>query len=168
MGIQSGRSAFKGAIGRFGEPDPRPLVIRNMPFAESLEAAVVALDISEETLRARFVCGSEFLQGAGVLQGGVLSAMLDLSMAFLSLAVLPAESTCATAQLNVHFLAPAFPGAFYVEAEMEKSGKRVLFSRATLHPAGGCGPVASATGVFTVLDATTCGSTKPRLNSADA
>lgn len=77
--------------------------------------------------------------------------MLDLSMAFLSLAVLPAESTCATAQLNVHFLGPAYPGAYVAEAQVEKSGKRVLFNRATLTPAGGIRPVASATGVFSVL-----------------
>lgn len=151
MSVRAGRAAFKGAIRRFESPDPRPLVIRNMPFAETMEATVVALDAEAGTLRARFVCGPEFIQGAGVLQGGVLSAMLDLSMAFVSLAVLPAESTCATAQLNVHFLNPAFPGVLFADAEIEKSGKRVLFSRATLTPEGG-EPVASATAVFTVLN----------------
>ncbi len=151
MSIQPGRSAFKGAIQRFDEPNPKPLVIRRMPFAESLEATVVDLDVQAGTLRARFCCGPEFLQGAGVVQGGVLAAMLDLSMAFLSLAVLPAELTCATAQLNTHFLTPALPGVFYAESEVEKSGKRVLFSRATLRPAEGGAAVASATAVFTVL-----------------
>ncbi len=152
MAIQPGRSAFKGAIERFNNPDPEPLFIRRMPFAESLEAAVVGLDVQAGILRARFYCGPEFLQGAGVIQGGALAAMLDLSMAFLSLSVLPATSTCATAQLNVHFLSPAFPGVFYAEAELEKSGKRVLFTRATLHPAEDNAPVASATAVFTVLN----------------
>lgn len=157
MGIQPGRAAFKGAIRRFESADPTPLVIKNMPFAESMEATLVALDANAGTVRTRFVCGTEFLQGAGVLQGGALSAMLDLSMAFLSLAVLPAESTCATAQLNVHFLAPAYPGVFFADAELEKSGKRVIFNRARLIPANGGGPVASATGVFTVLSAATAG-----------
>jgi uncharacterized protein (TIGR00369 family) len=151
MGLQPGRAAFKGAIRRFELTDARPLVIRNMPFAEAMDATVVDLNETAGTLRARFVCGEEFLQGAGVLQGGVLSAMLDLSMAFLSLAVIPAESTCATAQLNVHFLSPAHPGVFFADAEMEKSGKRVLFNRARLTPAGSGRPVASATAVFTVL-----------------
>ncbi|WP_313673656.1 PaaI family thioesterase [Mycolicibacterium sp.] len=153
MGIQPGRIAYKSAIRRFETSDPKPLVIRNMPFAESMEASIVDLDVEAGRLRARFVCGTEFLQGAGVLQGGVLSAMLDLSMAFLSLAILPAEFTCATAQLNVHFLSPAFPGVFFAESEMEKCGKRMLFNRAALHPADGSGPAASATGVFTVLSA---------------
>lgn len=150
--MQPGRSAFKGAIQRFDHPEPRPLVIRGMPFAESLAATVVELDVSAGTLRGRFQCGPESLQGAGVVQGGVLTAMLDLSMAFLGLAVLPAESTCATAQLNVHFLRPAQPGVFYATSEVERSGKRVLFCRATLQPAERDAPVASATAVFTVLN----------------
>ncbi len=152
MRIQPGRSDFKGAIERFKESDPKPLVIRQMPFAESLEATVVGLDVQAGTLRARFRCGPEFIQGAGVVQGGVLAAMLDLSMAFLSLSVLPTEYTCATAQLNVHFLSPAFPGTFVADSELEKYGKRVLFSRAALRPAEDEPPVATATGVFTVLN----------------
>lgn len=153
MALQPGRIAFKGAIQRFESPDPKPLAIRKMPFAESLAATIVSLSAADQTLTARFTCGEEFIQGAGVVQGGVVAAMLDLSMAFVSLSILPAELTCATAQLNVHFLAPAQPGAFHATAEVEKSGKRVLFSRATLFPADGGGPVASASAVFTVLSA---------------
>lgn len=151
MGSQPGRAAFKGAIRRFAEPDAQPLVIRNMPFAESLQATITALDIAERKLIAHFTCGPDYIQGAGVVQGGVLAAMLDLSMAFVCLAELPAETTCATAQLNTHFLNPALPGLFRSESAIEKSGKRVIFSRATLFQADGDKAVASATAVFTVL-----------------
>lgn len=152
MAIQPGRVAFKGAIRRFELPDPPPLAIRKMPFAESLDASILGLDVGERTLSARFVCGPEHIQGAGVVQGGILAAMLDLSMAFVSLAVLPAELTCATAQLNVHYLHPAHPGVFCATSQVEKPGKRVMFSRAELRAADGT-PVASATAVFTVLSA---------------
>lgn len=153
MAIQQGRVAFKSAIERFESPNPKPLTIRKMPFAESLDATIVSLSAGEQKLSARFTCGPEFIQGAGVVQGGVVAAMLDLAMAFVSLSILPAELTCATAQLNIHFLAPAKPGTFHATAEVEKSGKRVLFSRAALFPADGSGPVASATAVFTILSA---------------
>lgn len=151
MATQPGRAAYRGAIQRFDFPNAKPLVIRQMPFAEALGATIVAVDLVARRLRARFDCGTEYLQGAGVLQGGVLASMLDLSMAFVSLAVLPAELTCATAQLNVHYLKPALPGEFCAESEVEKLGKRMLFSRSMLCPAGGGDPVASATAVFTVL-----------------
>lgn len=145
------RAAFKGAIERFQQDNPKPLAIRNMPFAEALQAAVVDLDLEERRLSAHFMCGPEYIQGVGAVQGGILAAMLDLSMAFLCLAELPAQATCATAQLNVHYLRPAFPGPFRSEAQIEKSGKRVMFSRATLFPVDSDKPVASATAVFTVL-----------------
>ena len=151
MAVQPGRSAYKGAIQRFGFPDPKPLAIKQMPFAEDLGATILSVDLEARSLHARFECGPQYLQGAGVLQGGALAAMLDLSMAFLSLAVLPAELTCATAQLNVHYLRPAYPGTFRAEAEVEKPGKRVLFNRAALFGADDDEPVASATAVFTVL-----------------
>lgn len=151
MSAQPGRIAYRGAIARFESPNAKPLAIRQMPFAEAVSATILDLDLQRRWLHARFLCGPEYLQGAGVIQGGVLATMLDLSMAFVSLAVLPAELNCATAQLNVHYLRPAFPGEFHAESEVEKLGKRVLFNRATVRPADGGEPVASATAVFTVL-----------------
>ena len=146
-----GRIAYRGAIARFESPNPKPLAIRQMPFAEALGATILNLDLQRRWLRARYFCGPEYLQGAGVLQGGALATMLDLSMAFVSLAVLPAELNCATAQLNVHYLRPAFPGEFHAESEVEKLGRRVLFNRATVSSADDGEVVASATAVFTVL-----------------
>ena len=151
MAANPSRIAFKRAIERLSQPNAEPLVMKHSPFAESLEAAILSLDLEKRTLRARFNPGRQYLQGAGVLQGGILATMLDFSMAFVSLSVLPEELSCATAQLNVHYLRPANPGLYYAHAEVEKAGKRVLFNRAMLIPAEGGDPVASATATFTGL-----------------
>lgn len=70
MGVQPGREAYKGAIERFAAPDAKPLVIRKMPFAESMGATVVALDTERGVLQAHFVCGPEFLKGPVFFRAG--------------------------------------------------------------------------------------------------
>jgi uncharacterized protein (TIGR00369 family) len=107
--------------------------------------------MDKKKLRARFNPGEQYLQGAGVLQGGILATMLDFSMAFITLAELPEEASCATAQLNVHYLKAARPGMYIVESGIEKSGRRLVFTYASIAPEAGGDPVASATGVFSVL-----------------
>jgi uncharacterized protein (TIGR00369 family) len=151
MATNPGRAAYKGAIERLSGPNPEPLVMKHNPFAISLEAAVISVNLAEKTLRARFNPGPQYLQGAGVLQGGILATMLDFSMAFITLAVLPEDLSCATAQLNIHYLKAAQPGLYYAQSGVEKSGKRLVFTYANLVPDGGTEPVASATAVFTVL-----------------
>lgn len=151
--IQAGRVAFRDAVSTLDGSGSEPLVITDSPFAESLEAEILAADTERRWLRVGFCCGPQFLQSTGTLQGGALATMLDLSMAFASLAALPAEFGCATVQLNVHYLRPAFPGRFHAEAELDKLGKRALFSRAALRPADSAEPVATATAVFSVVGA---------------
>ena len=151
MATNPGRAAFRAAIAKLSLPNPEPLVIRHSPFAQSLEASIVSVDLEHRRLRARFNPGEQYLQGAGVLQGGILATMLDFSMAFITLAVLPEELSCATAQLNVHYLKAAKTGYYIAEAEIEKVGKRLVFNRASIAPAEGGDAVASATAVFSVL-----------------
>src|SRR4051812_6894980 len=116
MATNPGRAAYKHAIAKLMGPDAEPLVIRHSPFAQSLEASIVRIDLEKKVLRARFKPGPEYMQGAGVLQGGILATMLDFSMAFITLGVLPEELSCATAQLNIHYLKAAQPGVYFADS----------------------------------------------------
>jgi uncharacterized protein (TIGR00369 family) len=151
MATNPNRVAFKRALANLGSANPEPMVMKQSPFAESLAAAILSVDLEQKLLRARFTPGAQYLQGAGALQGGILATMLDFSMAFITLAVLPEELSCATAQLNIHYLKVAQPGTYIVESRVEKAGKRLVFTNASIAPEGGDEPVASATAVFTVL-----------------
>ena len=151
MATNPGRAAFKRAIAALSLPDAEPLTMKHSPFAESLGAAILSVDLEKRILRARFTPGVQYLQGAGVLQGGILATMLDFSMAFITLAVLPEEASCATAQLNVHYLKAAHPGTYIAQSGIEKVGKRLVFNYSSIVPEGGGDAVASATGVFSVL-----------------
>ena len=73
-----------------------------------------------------------FVQGAGVLQGGAVSAMLDFAMAFAVLALLPAGQACTTTNANVSFLRAAPRGRYVAIGEIERRGRQLAFTRARL------------------------------------
>ena len=79
-----------------------------------------------------FVPEPLFLQGAGVIQGGALTAMLDFAMAFATLAHMPIGSSCATVNLNTAFLRPAPRGHYLATGEVERRGRQLAFTHARL------------------------------------
>ena len=105
------------------------------PFAKALGTRVIAVDLEAGMVRLAFSPDGIFVQGAGVLQGGAISAMLDFAMAFALLAVLPEGQTCSTANANVSFLRPAPRGDYVAVGEITRRGSRLAFARAGVFPA---------------------------------
>jgi uncharacterized protein (TIGR00369 family) len=128
-----------------------PLMVRASPLAAALEATVLKLDARARRVTASFNPGVEYLQGRGVLQGGVVATMLDFTMAFITMALVPEEKSNATASLNVSYLRPALPGKYIAEAHVERLGRTLAFVRASVRPEEG-DEVATATAVFPVFD----------------
>jgi uncharacterized protein (TIGR00369 family) len=93
------------------------------------------VDLEAGMVRLAFSPDGIFVQGAGVLQGGAISAMLDFAMAFALLAVLPEGQTCSTANANVSFLRPAPRGDYVAVGEITRRGSRLAFARAGVFPA---------------------------------
>ena len=98
----------------------------------------------------RFQPGDQYLQGRGVIQGGIIATMLDFSIAFAAMAVTDEDKAVATASLNVSYLKPANPGVYYCDAVVERAGRSLIFVRASLAPENG-DAVASATAVMSVI-----------------
>jgi uncharacterized protein (TIGR00369 family) len=82
------------------------------PAGKLLGREVVEIDEVKGGAVLRFRAVPEFLNRHGTVQGGLLCAMLDSSTALALYAVLPAESTALTANLNVTFVKPAKLGTF--------------------------------------------------------
>jgi uncharacterized protein (TIGR00369 family) len=82
------------------------------PAAKMLGREVVEIDQVKGGAVLRFRALPEFLNRHGTVQGGILCAMLDSSTALALYAVLPAEETGLTVNLNVSFLKPAKLGIF--------------------------------------------------------
>jgi uncharacterized protein (TIGR00369 family) len=122
------------------------------PMASALGARLLSLDGESGAIGLEFAPEGIFVQGAGVLQGGAVTAMLDFAMAFALLAVLPAGHSCATG-INVSFLRAAPHGRYVASGSIDRRGKRLAFTRAALAPAGAPAQVvARATSTLAILD----------------
>ena len=118
------------------------------PVAESMRTVLASAERGR--VRLRFEVDHQFTQGDGVIQGGILTAMLDFGMAFAALSVVAEGESVATVGINVNFLRVAAAGRFEVDARLEKIGKRMVFARADLAREDG-ELVASASAPLTIL-----------------
>jgi uncharacterized protein (TIGR00369 family) len=94
------------------------------PAGKMLGREVVEIDQVKGGAVLRFRALPEFLNRHGTVQGGLLCAMLDSSTALALYAVLPAEFTALTANLNVTFLKPAKLGAFTATSRLISRDER--------------------------------------------
>jgi uncharacterized protein (TIGR00369 family) len=139
-------------VRRFAASDQSvPARLRLSPFAAGMQTTLVAVDAKERRIRLHFRPGLEYVAARDTLQGGALATMLDASMIYIVLALIPEGKSTATMSLNVSYLRPAFPGAYTGEAKIERLGRSTIFARARLMPEDG-DPVALAVGVFSVFD----------------
>ena len=91
-------------------------------------------DKSKGIAEMKFLIGEDLTHSNGtIVQGGFITAMLDASMAHLL--ILKGESNINPLSLNVNvaFLAPGKPGEFVASSKIDKLGKSVAFTSATLH-----------------------------------
>ena len=133
------------------DPSQLPTFAAN-PMASAMGTRLLALDAAGGAIRLAFTPDGIFLQGAGVLQGGAVTAMLDFAMAFVLLAVLPAGHSCTTANVNVSFLRAAPRGRYIASAAILRRGRQLAFTSANLCPADDPERlVASATSTLAIL-----------------
>jgi len=114
-------------FGRF----PRP------PCAELLGLTLLDHNPDERWARFAFEGRREFLNPAGFIQGGILSAMLDDTMGPTVLLVSRGTLFTATINLNVNFIRGAKPGRPLSEGRVISMGKTIAFVEATLTDADG-------------------------------
>jgi acyl-coenzyme A thioesterase PaaI-like protein len=91
-------------------------------------------DKSKGIAEMKFLIGEDLTHSNGtIVQGGLITAMLDASMAHLL--ILKGESKINPLSLNVNvaFLAPGKPGEFIASSKIDRLGKSVAFTSATLH-----------------------------------
>lgn len=118
---------------------------------EFLHAQIVEIDKESFKLTMRFQTRPEMINGAGVVQGGQLTSMLDICMAFCVLSHVKTDQTTATISINTDFLNPAKAGVFIVEAEITRMGRSIAFTKSTLKDESGT-LIASATANMMVVD----------------
>lgn len=124
------------------------------PLARAFRTQLIAAEQGTGSVRLAFEPGAEFLQGNGMIQGGIIAAMLDFALAFAVLTRLPPDRTHATVSLAVSFLRPARSGRYLGIGRVDRLGGRLAFANATLaSEEKGAEPIATASGVMAILEA---------------
>ncbi len=126
--------------------------IGSSPLIADLGGVLVAADPAGRVSLA-FAPGERYLQGSGVVQGGIVTAMLDFAMAFAAFTLLPRDKATTTVSLNIDFLRAAKPGRYLAHGRVRRLGARIAFVEADLMPAGESDVTASATGTMAVFAA---------------
>jgi uncharacterized protein (TIGR00369 family) len=95
---------------------------------------------------------AEFLNPAGFVQGGILSAMLDDTMGPAVMVMTEGKFYTTTISLTVNFMAAAKPGPITAEAKVTQLGKTIAFMEGRLTAADGM-LLATATTTARLLEA---------------
>lgn len=122
------------------------------PAFREFGARLVAAEVGRVVMR--FDLDDRWLQGDGVLHGGVVTTLLDSAMAYAAMSTLAPGERTATVTLTANFLAAASIADTEVEAEVEKRGRSLAFLRARLRSATGA-VRATATATFAIVPAPT-------------
>jgi uncharacterized protein (TIGR00369 family) len=113
------------------------------PCASLLGWTLLEHDAAKGWVRIAFEGRPEFLNPAGFVQGGMLTAMLDDTMGPAVHLMTEGRFYTVTIGLTVSFLAPAKPGRLIGEGQVVQLGKSIAFVDANLANGDGM-PVARA------------------------
>jgi uncharacterized protein (TIGR00369 family) len=97
----------------------------------------VSIDPDAGTIEVAFAATDQFLNPAGVIQGGFVAAMLDDTMGPALVATLGPGQFAPTTDLHVQFLRPARPGRLIGRGRVVRRGKDVAFLAGELSDASG-------------------------------
>jgi uncharacterized protein (TIGR00369 family) len=99
-------------------PPPAPALLGWEPLSVDPEAG---------TIEVSFTATEQFLNSVGVVQGGLLAAMLDATLGPALLATLGPGQFAPTTDLHVQFLRPARPGRITGRGRVVRRGKDIAF-----------------------------------------
>ena len=107
------------------------------PAAVLLGWELVAVDPEAGTIEMAFNATDEFLNPFGMIQGGMLAAMLDDTLGPALVATLEPGVSAPTTDLHVQFLRPARPGRLVGRGRIVRKGRDVGFMAGELVDASG-------------------------------
>lgn len=97
------------------------------PAAALLGWRLLGIDPDEGTIEVSFEASDRFLNPAGVIQGGLLAAMLDDTLGPALVATLEPTQFAPTLDLHVQYLRPAYPGRLVGHGWIKRRAKDVAF-----------------------------------------
>jgi uncharacterized protein (TIGR00369 family) len=116
----------------------RPFGEMAMPAAsKTLGWKLVSIDAKKGEIELGFDGKAEFANPAGIVQGGMVAAMIDDAMASIVIAHYGMKKMPSTIDLHVHYLRPVRVGPVTVKAKITEKGRSTVFVEAELFEARG-------------------------------
>jgi len=112
---------------------------------------VVVEKLSQESVVLRLPFRPDFIQGGGMIAGGIIATLADEAMAHAALANLNPGETTATIEMNIRYLKGCASGDITATASLIKKGRRVITLQADVINESNQS-VAQAGASFMVLD----------------
>lgn len=103
------------------------------PSAKWMGMEVIEHDAEKQYSKVTFAPRDEMVNFGGVIQGGILGAMMDDAMGFNAFVSMQMKNSQATIDLHTHFFKAVQMGPITVEAWVIKAGKAVAFLEAKLY-----------------------------------
>jgi uncharacterized protein (TIGR00369 family) len=124
-----------------------------LPVAGLLAAQPIRCDPQHGRITVSFQARRDFCNLIGSVQGGMLTAMLDLAMSFAVLCSLEDGHVVPSLEIKTSFIAPARAGEIVGEGIMIRRGRSIVFMEGRLtDPDGNLLSIASATGQIRLHD----------------
>jgi uncharacterized protein (TIGR00369 family) len=122
-------------------------IFTELPVAGLLGARPLHCDPHKGRMTVEFEAPREFCNLMGTVQGGMLTAMLDLAMAFAVLCALDDGHVVPSLEVKTTFIAPARAGKIIGEGALVRKGRTIAFMEGRLFdPQQNLTTMASATG----------------------
>lgn len=129
--------------------DGTPVPVETNGLFRTLNTTLAGYDAGARAVTLRFQPDDLFRQGSGVIQGGAISAMLDFAMAFAAMTTVELTSSVTTTSMNTTFYAAGKGAVYEAVGKVEKPGRRMVFTSATLTCEGK--QIAAATSTLLVV-----------------
>ena len=136
---------LKGFLAHGGKPVAMPGAL-----PESLKATILQMDPETGSAVLAFEPDERFLQGGGLIQGGIVTTMLDYVMAMAAFTRVGEGRSFSTVSLTTHFLRPTLPGRHIARAKLDRMGARMIFASGEFLKDGATAPNATATCVMAI------------------
>ena len=104
----------------------------NTQIGRLLGHRVVSVDMETWRVRSEFLGQPDFCNPMGVIQGGMLSAMLDTTFTMAGLAATRFKANLPTLEMKTSYIGPGYPGKFIGDGRVLRMGKSIMFLEATL------------------------------------
>lgn len=107
------------------------------PIAVHLSAKPVSCDAVHGRLTVEFTSRPELINLLGIIHGGIVATMLDISMSFAAIATAGPGHVVPTIEMSTKFIAPAQPGVITGKGEVVHKGRSIIFMEGRLYDAHG-------------------------------